>query len=519
MSRCVFLLLTVICSFTHAANILYIDGVASPSHFIWHKALINGLAAKGHNVTALSVDVEENAPMNVSYIKMEGVYESLFEEDGMESDFFEIGQMNPFSVLAMFNEYATIGCKLTLKTAGLRQLLEYPREFKFDLIISDYLNGPCISAVAQHKFGRPPYIAATAFHGLTTTNMMSGAFSYSASVPNHEFNTPQSMGYCQRFMNFLYNHWEELLKIYNMYPKVDKIVRKEFPDIPYVGDLDRDTRIILLNSNPVIQYSEASMPNVISVGGMQIVKPKELPEDLKKLVDNAKNGAILFSLGTNVRSDMLGDKRIIEILNAMSQFPEYQFLWKFESDAMPIEVPKNVYIRKWMPQNDLLAHPNLKLFITHSGLLSTQEAIYNGVPIIGFPVFADQHQNINYCMEQGVGKRLSIKNVKSSELVNAIRELMTDDSYRENMSRLSKIFRDQKEPPLERAIWWVEWVLRHPTSKILQSNAVRLDWFVKYSFDVIVPLVLAGLIVLSIPIKIMRYVMCRKQGQVKTKRE
>uniref|UniRef100_A0A1W7R8B9 UDP-glucuronosyltransferase n=1 Tax=Aedes albopictus TaxID=7160 RepID=A0A1W7R8B9_AEDAL len=519
MSRCIILLLTVICGFTRAANILYIDGVASPSHFIWHKALINGLAAKGHNVTALSVDIEESPPSNVSYIKVEGVYESLFEEDGLESDFFEIGQMNAFSVLAMFNEYMIVGCQTTLKSKGLQQLLEYPKEFKFDLIISDYLNGPCLSAVAQHRFGRPPFIAATAFHGLTTTTTMSGAYSYSGSVPNHEFNTPQNMGYYQRIMNFLYNHWEELLRVYDMYPKVDKIVRKVSPDIPFVGDLDKDTRIILLNSNPVIQYSEATMPNVISVGGMQIVKPKDLPDDLKKIVEKAKKGAILFSLGTNVRSDMLGNERIIEILNAMSQFPEYQFLWKFESDAMPIEVPKNVYIRKWMPQNDLLAHPNLKLFITHSGLLSTQEAVYNGVPIIGFPVFADQHQNINYCIEQGVGKRLSIKDVKSSELVNAIREVMTDERYRKNMSRLSKLFRDEKESPLERAIWWVEWVLRNPTAQILQSNAIRLDWAVKYSFDVIIPLLLAGLLVLSIPIKVLKYVLCRKNQHGKTKRE
>lgn len=261
------------------------------------------------------------------------------------------------------------------------------------------------------------------------------------------------------------------------------------------------------------------MPNVISVGGLQIVKPKELPADLKKVVENAKNGVILFSLGTNVRSDLLGDERIIEILNAMGQFPEYQFLWKFESDTMPIAVPKNVYIRKWMPQNDLLAHPNLKLFITHSGLLSTQEAIWNGVPIIGFPVFADQHQNINYCVGQGVGKRMTIKNVKSGELVDAIRELMTDSRYRENMLKFSKLFRDQKELPLERAVWWVEWVLRHPHTQILQSSAVRLGWFVKYSFDVVIPLVVIGFIALSVLAKTIKYVLYRTRRPTKTKRE
>ncbi|XP_058833407.1 UDP-glucosyltransferase 2-like [Topomyia yanbarensis] len=504
---------------TRAANILYIDGIASPSHFIWHRALIYGLAARGHNVTALSVDVESNPPPNVTFIKVEGVYEAFYDSNSVVTDFFSMGELNPFSMLLIFNEYTMLGCKYSLKSNGLRQLLDYPDDFKFDLIINDYLQGPCMSALAQHKFGRPPLIPATGFHGLTTTASLSGAYSYSGTIPNHEFDAPERMSYSQRVMNFFYNHWEELLKQYQLLPAVDKMVREIMPDIPYVAEFEKDARIILLNSNPVLQYSEPSMPSVISVGGMQIIKPKELPEDLKKIVDDAKDGAILFSLGTNVRSDLLGKDRIIEILNAMKQFPQYQFLWKFESDTMPIEVPKNVYIRKWMPQNDLLAHPNLKLFITHSGLLSTQEAVWHGVPVIGFPVFADQNRNINYCSEMGVGKRLSIGKVKSGDLANAIRELMTDKSYRDNMTRLSKVLRDQKEHPLDRAIWWVEWVLRNPDNMILQSNAVHLNWLAKYSFDVIVPLVLVSVALSVVCCKLIKAVIARRTGQSKSKRE
>uniref|UniRef100_A0A1Q3FK51 UDP-glucuronosyltransferase n=1 Tax=Culex tarsalis TaxID=7177 RepID=A0A1Q3FK51_CULTA len=411
------------------ANILYISGVPSPSHFIWHRALMYGLAAKGHNVTALSVDVEANPPANVHFIKIDGVYETLYEEHSDVTDFFALGELNTFSMLSMFNEYLVTGCELALRSKGVQVLLSYPDDFKFDVIINDYLLGPCVSALAQHKFGRPPYIAATAFHGLTTTTPISGAYSYSAMLPNHEFDAPEKMSYKERFMNFLYNHWEELSKPIEAFDKIDKLVRQINPNIPYVGEFEKDARIILLNSYPVVQYSEPAMPNVISVGGMQIINSKQLPEDLKSIVESAKQGVILFSLGTNVRSSLLGKDRIIEILNAMRQFPQYQFLWKFESDSMPVEVPKNVYIRKWMPQNDLLAHPNVKLFITHSGLLSTQEAIWHGVPIIGFPVFADQNKNINYCVQMGVAKRLSIAKIKSSDLVTAIQQIMTEQRY------------------------------------------------------------------------------------------
>ena len=43
-------------------------------------ALVNGLAAKGHNVTVLSTDVDPKAPKNVHYVHLEGVYDFMYKE-------------------------------------------------------------------------------------------------------------------------------------------------------------------------------------------------------------------------------------------------------------------------------------------------------------------------------------------------------------------------------------------------------------------------------------------------------
>ena len=63
--------------------------------------------------------------------------------------------------------------------------------------------------------------------------------------------------------------------------------------------------------------------------------------------------------------------------------PQYNFLWKFESDTLPIDLPKNVMVKAWLPQNDLLGHESVIAFITHGGFLSVTEANYHGVPMIG----------------------------------------------------------------------------------------------------------------------------------------
>ena len=52
---------------------------------------------------------------------------------------------------------------------------------------------------------------------------------------------------------------------------------------------------------------------------------------------------------------------------------------KWETDHMEGK-PANVHLRKWLPQADLLAHPNLKAFVYSAGYYSFEESIFYGKP-------------------------------------------------------------------------------------------------------------------------------------------
>ncbi|XP_055545129.1 UDP-glucosyltransferase 2-like [Wyeomyia smithii] len=487
LTKELFIVIIALTSFSNAANILYLATVTSRSHTIWHRPLIHALAARGHNVTVVAVDVEQNPPPNVTYIEIEGAYERFAQEEFMT----DVGQSDPIGMISEMKSFTVAFCDHVLRSDGFAQLQAYPDEFQVDVILNDYLFGSCLSGYAQYKFGRPPYIGLTAYSAQVTTLTMTGAFSFPSLVPHHMWDAPVPLNFRQRFLNLIFYVYEEISKYSQVLPAQNLILKRLVPDIPNLSELERDTRLVLLNSHPTIQIAEPMMPNVIPVGGMHIRSAKTLPEDLEQWVTRSTRPIALFSLGTNFRSDKLDASVIENLLAAMRELSEFQFLWKFESDLLDYDVPENVYIRQWIPQGDLLANPKVQLFITHSGLLSTQEAIWHGVPIIGFPIFADQFANIEYCVRQGLAKRLLIRKFESQHLIDAVREISSETSYQDNMTKLSKVFRDQPESPLDRAVWWIEWVLRNPDTRVLQSGAIDLHWFVKYSMDVITVIVLA----------------------------
>lgn len=78
-----------------------------------------------------------------------------------------------------------------------------------------------------------------------------------------------------------------------------------------------------------------------------------------------------------------------EILYAAVKALNYPVIWKFNGFERP-HANANLLIRDWVPQNDLLGHPKCRLFVSHGGINGVLEAAYHGVPIAGYPMFADQ---------------------------------------------------------------------------------------------------------------------------------
>lgn len=81
-------------------------------------------------------------------------------------------------------------------------------------------------------------------------------------------------------------------------------------------------------------------------------------------------------------------------------------------------------------------------------------------------------------------------------------KVLEDPTYRKNVMKLSKRFKDQKEKPIDRAVWWVEWVLRNPNADYLRSPVLRLGLIVGNAYDLIASVTLIFIIFFFIAMKI-----------------
>ncbi|CAH6886541.1 unknown_gene_3350 [Phodopus roborovskii] len=164
--------------------------------------------------------------------------------------------------------------------------------------------------------------------------------------------------------------------------------------------------------------------------------------------------------------------------------PLPKVLWRYKGKT-PATLGSNTRLFDWIPQNDLLGHPKTRAFITHGGTNGIYEAIYHGIPMVGLPMFADQPDNIAHMKAKGAALEVNLNTMASEDLLNALRTVINDPSYKENAMRLSRIHHDQPVKPLDRAVFWIEFVMRHKGAKHLRVAAHDLSWFQYHSLDVI----------------------------------
>lgn len=201
-----FVVLSLLVARTIASNVLFLNGATSPSHHIFNRGLVLGLAQAGHNVTFVSTDISKEPRENVHYIHLEKAYLVYAESMKDQGDFDIMSFMDQgvFAQLTGFHDYIKISCDGVLASDDLDVILNYPSDFKFDVVLHDFTFGPCLLPLI-HRFDYPPLIAVTAFSNPPYSTISIGGIKYPSYIPHYLLNYPMIMSLSQRIFNtFVY---------------------------------------------------------------------------------------------------------------------------------------------------------------------------------------------------------------------------------------------------------------------------------------------------------------------------
>ncbi|CAH1987225.1 unnamed protein product [Acanthoscelides obtectus] len=495
MSLITVLVVTVISvlSRSDAHNILAVVSHPGVSHFKAYENLFVGLAKKGHNVTVISHFPRKNPIPNYRdvSIREDRPYSGLQNiQSSLHTDLFGIQDQ------MLLVEYGIQSCE-SMKHKNFQMFLKENNHF--DLVILNEFSNLCYRGLAK-KYDAP-YIGLGASSIFVWHALHTGSPEHAAYMPRLAAPYSDRMTFLQRVENFVSMgvvYWYCNFK----YPSFSNEYSKKYLGVDILeNNFLYNMSLLFINMHFSLNFPRPFTPNIIEINGLHIGTPKKLPEHLEQYISESKNGVIYFSLGSTMKGHTLPKEKRNAFLEVFRDMPE-RIIWKWENDTMEGK-PDNVLLQKWTPQFDIICHPNVKAFIFQGGMLSLSEAAHCGVPIIAIPLYGDQPTNAKLIESRGAGVVLQIEDVNVKNVRKAVNEVLSTKIQKE-AKRLSEIYRDRPLSPLDTAIYWVEYVLRHKGAHFMKTAAVHMPWYQYYLIDVI------GFLVIILTSSILLTIYCIK---------
>ncbi|NXF90772.1 UD11 glucuronosyltransferase, partial [Eubucco bourcierii] len=488
------------------------------SHWLSMRVVLEKLWEKGHEIVA--VIPEATLLMKSSESFTIKTYPVPYTQEFMDRFYHSIGVYsfaNPpllekiSFILNNMSEVTEVYSSTCRHLLHNEELMKYLQESKFDAIMTDPVL-PCGPIIAEHLSLPSVYF----MRGLPCTLDYQAAqcpspFSY---VPRTFMSSSDHMAFMDRVKNFLIGSSEHLL-CHLFYLQHENLASEFLHREVTALELFSKASIWLMRYDFVFEYPRPIMPNMVYIGGINCEQKQPLSKEFEAIVNaSGEHGIVVFSLGSMVSEIPM--KKAIEIADALGTVPQ-TVLWRYTGQAPP-NLPKNVKLVKWLPQNDLLAHPKTRAFITHGGSHGVYEGICNAVPMVLMPLFGDQMDNAKRVESREAGLTLNILEMTSNDISTALKAVINDKKYKENIKRLSELHLDRPIHPLDLAVHWVEFVMRHKGAPHLRPAAHDLNWIQYHSLDVIAFLLAVVLLSLFISLKCCLFCCrrcCFKKGRTK----
>ncbi|CAO4378917.1 unnamed protein product [Caenorhabditis nigoni] len=485
---------------THAKNILIINPIFGYSHVKFISKIADVIADHGHNVTLFQ-------PFHTNMKNLDGLvknknieiinyypdhYEDLLKSEDQTFTALWDSRLANNPVLFSFmvpkmitGEFEKTDTQLYLDTNLHAEL----KSRKFDVAIAEAFGAS--SFFFAHLLDLPciPVFSAVRFE-----------------IVNELFGQPSALGYTTR-------DGSKGAPDAGFLDRLNDVYRKYFEDLGHKSLTQ--SPIFITNSNPYLDFAVPTTATIVHAGGitMDLNKVKHvgpLPEEYENILQE-RESTVLISFGSVYRSFQMPDKFKAGLIKMFESLPDVTFIWKYEKDDAEFKkrLPKNVHLKKWVPQTDLLADKRVKVFMTHGGLGSTMEVAYSAKPALMVPISGDQPQNALMLARHGGAVSYDKFELQDGEkLTQVMKEMITDPKYRERAQELSEVLSNQPIDSKSNLMKHLEFAIQFPNlrSQVPEINQVGL--IAHYYLDVVMFLAfssaLAFYLLLKLSIKLFK---------------
>ncbi|KAF3445431.1 hypothetical protein FNV43_RR10607 [Rhamnella rubrinervis] len=256
-------------------------------------------------------------------------------------------------------------------------------------------------------------------------------------------------------------YWDFLYFCSNL-PNADGIIANTFDGFePVAMNAIQDGLCVADGPAPSVYY----VGPLISTGDEEKGKAVSVEEDYMSWLDKQPSRSVVFLCFGSRGS--FSELQVREVATGLERSGK-RFLWVLKKPTIDEKMKQNqelndfdlcsvlpegfaertrdlgMVVKSWVPQVEVLKKESVGGFVTHCGWNSVLEAVVTGVPMIAWPLYAEQHLNRTALVED-IGMAIPVEQreedgfVSGAELEKRVRELMESEKGRELGERSRKM--------------------------------------------------------------------------------